>query len=128
LTVRPLLALLLGSGAGGWFCADGAQCRPAAALACCCGCPEGANGVAHRCVEAGAAVSGDHCGCFYRTQTLDVAAHASPRFLTVGIAALPAACVPSPAIPPVVYALVSPLAHGPPGRFLSPGDPRGPPA
>lgn len=126
----PLLLLANVPGTGGWYCADGNPCRPAAALSCCC---PAENHPADRSARvedpAEDAAPGEvRCGCYYRSEPVIVAAVHGPAPDVDPGPSLPAAFVPAvePLVPPTP--LSPPAATiSPPRHLVSPSDPRGPP-
>lgn len=92
-----LLPLLIGTfsaepASGGWYCADGLQCEPAAAYSCCCvvssPCAD------DQCREEGgehhAAVTAGPCGCYYHAGPLDSDLQKQPAVWFVAAAPPPA--------------------------------------
>lgn len=127
----PLLILSNLSGLGGWFCADGVQCRPATTPSCCCGHDEKRTSatVALECEHGahGAELKNGRCGCYYQApatvETQRKLELAGPDLVL--------------ALPVTVFAYVSPPGHvaplgrpslpSPPRYLVSPRDTRAPP-
>jgi hypothetical protein len=131
LSLLVLLVSLPGAAqSGGWFCASGVQCEPAAAPTCCCGAQEAAD---DRCEQEPGrhhlqTVAALPCGCYYEAQALEpllkagrVVAPPAPALLPTPVAPLTLAVRSIPLPPPAV-------TQGPPGLFVSSQVTRGPPA
>ena len=117
-------------GSGGWFCADGTHCRPAAAATCCCDdraaapvddcCPSPAR--SHSIGTAGAT-----CGCYYQDQSRDSLVKLA--LLLDSPSELPTGTGIEVAPPPSARARYYPPAAtpSPPRYLLSPRNGRAPP-
>jgi hypothetical protein len=128
-----LLPLILGAfpgwtDSGGWFCADGQQCEPAAALTCCCAATAPCTG--SRCDEPGvpaATLSAGPCGCYYDAQAQDAGLRVEKPFLLLVAAPPPH---PFTLAPPTTRLVTRGILRAPvrPPRWISASpDPRGPP-
>jgi hypothetical protein len=121
--------MAVGPEPGGWHCADGSLCESAAALTCCCGCPETGGQIVHECEEQGPQLRpAEECGCYYHAEGAEALAKARRVELA---AAAAVASEPLTFVPPAVTILwqaLPPACHGPPGCVLSPGINRGPPS
>lgn len=125
----PLLLLVSLSGVGGWQCADGSPCRPAASLTCCCGAE--APPVDDCCLAErqghGASRIAAACGCHFHAETADT--------LLKGVATLHLQLAPPSPVKLVLdrpgnvgERLLPPaITISPPRYLLSPTDGRAPP-
>src|SRR5262245_36954393 len=68
----PLLILAGIVGPGGWFCADGSQCKPWFATTCCCGCDASDSACDDSCAApadaAAVALAAPSCFCYYHAE------------------------------------------------------------
>jgi hypothetical protein len=122
LMVSPLAGW---TAAGGWYCATGTQCEPAAAVACCC---EDAVAPDDCCAQGGSGYSAAACGCYYDAHLVDASLQFA-KWRGAGFHALPQ---PRPfLVSATVLTRFLPLphdAHGPPGIAVFSRVIRGPPA
>jgi len=114
---------------GGWHCADGSQCRPAAASACCCEEPSQTLSGSVKAEEDDCAHAGINagCGCYYDTPTLEAelrptaaypqlfAALPHPvHYFDPRVVSTPVDHLPSPTYDPPPVFRSSPVTRGPP--------------
>lgn len=116
---------------GGWFCANGSRCEPAFAVTCCCGSAVPGERTDACCADApssaGSVVTEHRCGCYHQADAPLPLLKTAHTFQTVPILVAVVTTLPEP---PVAAAFPLPAAI--PTKlirfFVSPGDPRGPPA